>query len=278
MEQTGNIYIVEAQDDFKRVHKSIIENSAIDCETLGIYTRIIVLGLKWNLNIKGLSSHLHLSDTKIRKAITTLEREGFVVRTAVKKIDGKFAGWNYSVYPFPVNEEQRSSAGKRTLSKTDTPQDGHDRLRTTPPTDMTENREDNNNKLKGTINLKNKKDFNNYKFVSPEFKETFAEWLEYKKERKESYKTEKSVKLCYNKLVKLSGNNPDIAKQIVEQSMANNWAGLFKLKNENYGKRTYDIERDSEQRRLNSAVAVATRVQDSFKKRLAELKAEGIVD
>lgn len=75
-----------------------------------------------------------------------------------------------------------------------------------------------------------------YEFVSPEYKETFEDWLEYKKQRKEAYKTEKSVKLCYDKLVKLSGECPLVAQQIVEQSMANNWAGLFELKKENqYG-------------------------------------------
>lgn len=72
-------------------------------------------------------------------------------------------------------------------------------------------------------------------YVSPEYKEVFTDWLEYKKQRKEAYKTEKSIQLCYNKLIKLSGNNPDTARQIVDQSMANNWAGLFELKNEGYG-------------------------------------------
>ena len=153
MEQIGNIHIIEAEDNFKRVHKSIIENDNIDCETLGVYTRIIVLGLKWNLNIKGLSTHLGLSDTKIRKSISTLEKEGYIVRTSVKGDGGKFLGWDYKVLPTPIEESQRSNAGKRTSQKTDTPLNGHDRLRTTPSMDMTENGEENNSKLKGSIDL-----------------------------------------------------------------------------------------------------------------------------
>lgn len=31
--------------------------------------------------------------------------------------------------------------------------------------------------------------------------------------------------------MKLSGGSPDVARKMVEQSEANNWAGLFKLKN-----------------------------------------------
>lgn len=235
MERTGNIEVVEAEDNFKRVHRSIIENETIDCETLGVYTRVIVLGKKWNLNIKGLSTHLKLSDTRIRKSINILEKEGFIVRSAVKKEDGKFAGWNYKVYPFPVDESERSIAGKRTYEKTDTPQNGHDRLPTIPFADMTESGEDNNNKLKEHIDLNNEQKVNNKKgfdlsFIDERFMDTMESWLSYKKEIKDSYKSERSIKACYNNLIKLSGNNPTKAMEIVNQSIANNWKGLFELK------------------------------------------------
>jgi uncharacterized protein YdaU (DUF1376 family) len=62
-----------------------------------------------------------------------------------------------------------------------------------------------------------------------DFKETFLCWMDYKKDRKESYKSESSIMAALNKLIDLSGNNPVIAKKIVNQSMANNWAGLFEL-------------------------------------------------
>lgn len=70
----------------------------------------------------------------------------------------------------------------------------------------------------------------NYSFISLEYKEVFSQWLSFKKARKETYKDQKSIELCFNKLLKLSSNNPSKAKLIVEQSMANNWAGLFELK------------------------------------------------
>lgn len=159
MESAGNIQIIEAEDNFKRVHKSIIESKNIDCETLGIYTRIIVLGLKWKLNIKGLSTHLGVSDTKIRKSIALLEKEGYVVRTAVRGDGGKFYGWDYKILPTPIEEDKRSSAGKPTSQKTDTRFDGLLGEPTTRSTDNTVNGGDNNNKLKEDINL-NKEDTN----------------------------------------------------------------------------------------------------------------------
>lgn len=72
-------------------------------------------------------------------------------------------------------------------------------------------------------------------FVSDDFKDVFSSWLEYKREKKESYKSNKALEACYKKLLELSNNNPDIARLIVEQSMASNWSGIFELRNGNNG-------------------------------------------
>lgn len=57
------------------------------------------------------------------------------------------------------------------------------------------------------------------------------DWFEYKKERKESYKSEKSKMAFITKLKNISGDNAKVARLIIEQSIANNWAGIFELKN-----------------------------------------------
>jgi uncharacterized protein YdaU (DUF1376 family) len=59
----------------------------------------------------------------------------------------------------------------------------------------------------------------------------FFEWLEYKKAKKQSYKTQDSIEECFNNLVEISDNNLDVARKIINQSKANNYAGLFPLKN-----------------------------------------------
>lgn len=52
------------------------------------------------------------------------------------------------------------------------------------------------------------------------------------------------------------------------------WAKREKIN----GNRNNQNERDSQQRKLNSAIAVATRVQEAAAKKRAELQAEGIID
>lgn len=213
METSGNIFIVEAEDNFKRVHKSIIENKNIDCETLGIYTRIIVLGLKWKLNIKGLSTHLNLPDTRIRKSISLLEQEGYVVRTAVRGEGGKFYGWNYQIMPTPIEESKRSNAGKPTSQKTDTRFDGQVGSPTTRLTDNTVNGVDNNNKPKEDIDLNKDKTKNksfNFKQALLDLgidKDVVDDWLAVRR-KKNATNSERAFNKIKNEIIKsgLSAN------------------------------------------------------------------------
>ena len=86
---------------------------------------------------------------------------------------------------------------------------------------------------KGKEIKRNNKEQFDFSFADDDFLPTFKNWLEYKKKRNETYKTQQSVELAYKKLLNLSGNNPKIAREVTEQSMANNWAGLFELKTKN---------------------------------------------
>ena len=74
---------------------------------------------------------------------------------------------------------------------------------------------------------------------SEEMKEIFLEWLDYKKEtHKFSYKTERSLEVAYNELLKLSGGKPGLARAVVNQSIANGWKGIFSYNGANNGKTT----------------------------------------
>lgn len=74
-----------------------------------------------------------------------------------------------------------------------------------------------------------KNDFD-YSFISPEWLPLFTEWINYKKSRNEMYKTQDSLKACYRNLLKLSNNNLNKGREVIDQATGNNWAGLFPLK------------------------------------------------
>ena len=72
-------------------------------------------------------------------------------------------------------------------------------------------------------------------FVAPEFKSAVDEWIAYKSELGKPYKA-RGFKAFYNQLVNLSGGDPDKARKIIEQSMANNWQGIFTINETKNGK------------------------------------------
>lgn len=86
-------------------------------------------------------------------------------------------------------------------------------------------------KREAALNVQSANKLPDISFVSDDFKEVFSSWLEYKREKRESYKSRKSLEACYKKLLELSNNNPDTARLIVEESMASNWSGIFELRN-----------------------------------------------
>ena len=62
-----------------------------------------------------------------------------------------------------------------------------------------------------------------------------TKWLEYKKEKRQSYKP-RGLASFKKKIMEMSGGDPVVADAIVEQSMANNYQGIFPLKSNSYGR------------------------------------------
>ena len=86
--------------------------------------------------------------------------------------------------------------------------------------------------------IKPKKNCLDMAVVAPQMMPAVDTWLAYKKEKNQSYKPT-GFKSFYKKLCELSGNDPQKAMAIIEQSMANNYAGIFELKqSSNYGRET----------------------------------------
>lgn len=69
-----------------------------------------------------------------------------------------------------------------------------------------------------------------FSFVEPHLEDAFFRWLKYKQGRREKYKNQKSLKQCYDKMKKDCKGSSLIAMQMIAQSEANNYAGLFPLK------------------------------------------------
>jgi hypothetical protein len=95
-------------------------------------------------------------------------------------------------------------------------------------------------------------------FFSFDYQSLWLEWVEYKKsEFKDNFKSKKAEQTAINQLQKISNNDIEIAKEIVNLSISNRWKGLFKLKTETTtkqnGKTTSDYYRENYQQNLKWA-------------------------
>jgi len=68
-----------------------------------------------------------------------------------------------------------------------------------------------------------------WSLLSDDMRVIAEEWLQYKREKKQTYKPSGFKTFC-KRLIQLSGNDPSKARLIIEHSMANNYSGIFELK------------------------------------------------
>jgi hypothetical protein len=88
-------------------------------------------------------------------------------------------------------------------------------------------------------------------------------WKEYKRdEHRKSYKSAKTEQQAINQLYDLSGGNLETALKIVQQSIANQWQGLFELK----------TIKNANQQPVKS---LRERVQEEFKRRYPDGQSQG---
>ena len=73
-------------------------------------------------------------------------------------------------------------------------------------------------------------------FVDPLLADSFIDFLRYRSHIGKSLKTLKGIKARYNKLYKLCRGDPNLAKQIVEQTLEHEWQDFYKLRSESPGR------------------------------------------
>lgn len=76
----------------------------------------------------------------------------------------------------------------------------------------------------------NKIEFDFSFLENEKLKTVFEKWIEYKKQIKDNYKVQMSIESSFKKLKKYSNDNPLIANEIIENSIANGYKGFFELK------------------------------------------------
>lgn len=216
-----NIVKREKNKDYTTISNVFLRDKNLSIKAKGFLAVVMSLPEDWEFTIGGICSVLKEGKTAIYSAIQELKDCGYCKIDIFRDEKGMITGNDYTFREVPKFEEQYNGN-----PHSENPNVGNKRQI---------NKEEINNGIdkakskEKESKLSSKKTYD-LSFVDEKYMSTFTEWLEYKSERKEKYKTESSLKACYNRLLKLSGNNPQIAEEIVQQSIANNYAGLFEYR------------------------------------------------
>jgi hypothetical protein len=187
-----------------------------------------------------------MNETKIFRSIKNLEERGFVVKGNYNTDKWDRTNW-YAMTKFGLTYMQTKGypiSGFVALFQNDTIDSGkmNDGELQSEQSILINNTDTDTNNIQekeDTIISSKKKYSLDLSIVSPEMREPVETWLAYKKEKGQMYKPT-AFKTFYRKFCELCGNNPQVAMAIVEQSIQNNYAGIFPLRNNNnnYGRET----------------------------------------
>lgn len=162
-------------------------------------------------SVRKLATRWGWGKDKVLKYLRLLEQLGMITRVADSE-KTVITIVNYDIYQCKDEDEQTPT---RTQSRHAT--DTH------PPL------------YKNDKNVKNEKN-NTIRSVFFPDNETldneFREYVEHRKAIKKPFKTDHSVELAINNLMKLANGNSDKAVLIIQQSIRQGWQGLFELKQE----------------------------------------------
>ena len=195
-----------------------------------------------------LSMALGISVPTVREAKNRLKQRGLIDFKAPEKgskgIDGqtKYSFTTVQIdYTVPLTVESEIKPTVQ-INYTDTCTDAL----TVPLTDTCTDALT-NNKLNKTKQNNKKSDFD-LSFVDIVFLPIVKDFIEYRKQIKKPYKTQQGIKTFYNELTKLSRNNFQKAKELVEYAKGKEWQTVYEIKNYETNKRNFERKPHSSER------------------------------
>lgn len=181
-----------------------------------------------------LANETGLTTKQIRTALNKLERTGDLASKRTNRFS-LVTVVKYSDFQDNDCEEGTQKGTQEGTQRADEGQTEGTQRATTK--EIKETKESKESKKEEKIN---KKEILDLSFIPKDLLPDYEQWLNYRKEIKKPLKPT-SIKANYSQLMKLANDNLETAKEIINQSIANGWQGLFEIKtNTKQPKGNYD--------------------------------------
>lgn len=223
--------------EYTQIPNYLLRSPDLTLKAKGVLCLLLSNKQGWTSYKKTLLQYMKEGNSSLENSLIELEKYGYLLRCKYRDISTKrFIGgfWAYTTTPNSFNiefhlsklEEYKYELTPDSMVKYRGMYSGLTRTR------FSNRGEPNANNI--NINLFIKKDKNRVvklPFPEDDFIKTWNDykeyrWIEFKKE----WRSTMGEKTALTKLKNISKNKKNIAIQIIEQTMANNWIGLFELK------------------------------------------------
>ncbi len=207
--------LLKIQRFFGAVPNELLNNPDISFKAKGLFAYLNSKPDNWDFSVEGIASQVKEGIDSVRAGIHELESFGYLKRIKHQNEKG-FWEIDYMLFEYPMKEESslgKSNEGKPTkqYKKEDTKKEYTKKEEIPPLSPQGETEGVDFRGLKDAVQL----------------------WLKYKAEKKQKYKSNSSVQAMINKLYTLSNGSAELAIEIIEEAMSNNYQGFFALKNKN---------------------------------------------
>ena len=220
---------VNKLSNYQVIPRELIFDNTLSDRARFVYCYMASKPNGWDFYMNPMAKEIGYSVETLRKYINELVENGWLVK-GEQKNEGLFGAVTYTLNDSKTQNEEESSDGTK---NSDTEKFRHGENPTQYNIDTLHSRDDRKDKEERDKSLSKKDeryDANaDLSYVDAPYADIWQEWLDYKKEIKKQYKTQRGAKSQYNTLIKYANNNPILANAIVKISIEHSWDGLFAL-------------------------------------------------
>lgn len=229
---------VNKLSNYQVIPRELIFDNTLSDRARFVYCYMASKPTDWDFLMNPMSKEIGYSVETLRKYINELVENGWLVK-GEQRNEGVFGAVTYTLNESKTQNKEKTddeqNEEEETLDDTKNSDTEKIRLGEIPTQHNIDNRQNTDNKQKEEIDKsisKKKTAYNanaDISYVDAQYAAIWQEWLDYKKEIKKQYKTQRGAKSQYNTLVKYANNNPILANAIVKISIEHSWDGFFAL-------------------------------------------------
>ena len=203
---------VEKNRNYTVMSNEFLRNRNLSLKAKGLLAVCLSLPDTWEYSMKGLVAISKESITAIRNSMRELEEHGYMAVNKLKNDKGQFY-YEYVIYENP--ERQKPATDKLDIDNVDVEKQGIENVNQLSTKELITNLENIN------------KDLYILEQAPPYIQPLLKEYVEMRKEIGAAL-TERGLKLLLSRLEKLSNNNQNIQKIMLENAIMNKWKNIYK--------------------------------------------------